>query len=183
MGLFDFFKNKNKNKKKIVDPETEDKIFKANNLVDRLLECSTAFSHKPGYYPLSLYVVGYLYGASDGMYQKLFPKVDMIHFMATYNAKLIMYFKEKEALSLAGNLEQLSMGSNEEFSKGMIDGGREIFAWFNENKHPASLELYLNANSKNLNYKSSKKFINNDYKKISKILKDSYKDYKKNKKK
>ena len=54
MGLFDFFKNKNKDKKKIVDPETEEKIFKANNLIDRLLECSTAFSHKPGYFPSSL---------------------------------------------------------------------------------------------------------------------------------
>jgi len=183
MGLFDFFKNKNKNKKKIVDPEIEEKIFKANNLVNRLLECSTAFSHKPGYFPSSLYVVGYLYGASDGMYQKLFPQVDVIHFMATYNAKLLMYYNEKQALSLSEHLEELTMGSNEEFSKGMSDGGREIFAGLSENKHPASLELYLNENSKNLNYKASKKFINNDYKKVSDILKGSYEDYKKNKKK
>ena len=93
------------------------------------------------------------------MYQKLFPQVDVIHFMATYNAKLLMYYNEKQALSLSEHLEELTMGSNEEFSKGMSDGGREIFAWLSENKHPASLELYLNENSKTLIIKLQKNLL------------------------
>tara|TARA_B100000029_G_scaffold341421_1_gene333683 strand:- start:851 stop:1384 length:534 start_codon:yes stop_codon:yes gene_type:complete len=174
MGLFDFLKNK-----KEIDKDVKEELFKANDIIDRLLECSTAYSSKPGYFPTSLYVVGYLYGATDAMYQKLFPDVDEIHFMATYNTKLLTYYKEKQAISLSKNLEELTKGSNAEFSKGMKDGGNEIFAWLKDKKHPASLELYLNENSKNLNYDASKKFLNDDYKKVEKIIKSAYEKYKK----
>ena len=51
MGLFDFLKNK-----KEIDKDVKEELFKANDIIDRLLECSTAYSSKPGYFPTSLYI-------------------------------------------------------------------------------------------------------------------------------
>ena len=112
--------------KKSLDKEIEKRISKANDLIDRIMECTTVSGSKPGYFPLSSYMTGYLYGATDNLYQKKFPEVEMIHFMGAMAVKYLKYYKEPQAYKIIQQLEELTLGSSEEFSKGLKDGASDI---------------------------------------------------------
>jgi len=166
-----------------LDKKIEKRIFKTNDFIDRMMESITVCGSKPGYFPHSPYMAGYIYGATDNLYQKKFPEVKMMTFAGDITLKYLKYYKEPQAYKIIRQLKELTSGSSEEFSKGLKEGGSDISdLLIFKDLSLAHLELYLIKGWDKLEYKFSKRFENQnykrqDYKKLDKILKEIYKEY------